>query len=159
MLCTICVRRSLLVLPLRVVGKPFCVDLGVLASLESNWVSTLYPISSEENRGLLVEQNTAKALVEVFFYTRKGLLEYVDLGGACRSLGQLVCGIVLQDLGDWVGVGQRNQLVVFRDIFPVIDKDSLQAVGQLDLNRGAGVKGILLGRVSKGLEKKTVTVK
>lgn len=112
----------------------------------------LCPLSFEETGDLLVEQNTAKALVEIFLDTRKSLLENVDLCGACGSLGQLIRRIVLQNLGDRVRVRERNQLVVFRHILPIIDKDSLQAVGQLDLNRGASVKGILLGRVSKEVE-------
>jgi len=59
-------------------------------------------------------------------------------------LGALVGEIVVEDLGDGLLVGEGDKLLVLGDVFPIVDEEGLEMVGDRNLNRWAAVEGVLL---------------
>ena len=59
-------------------------------------------------------------------------------------MGALMGKVVLEDLGDWLGVREGNQLVVLSDILPVIYKHRLNVIRHRQVDHGLVVKGVFL---------------
>ena len=55
-------------------------------------------------------------------------------------------GVVVKDEGNGRARRQPDQLEGFRNVFPVVDEDGLEAVGKEDADCGAGVEGFFLVR-------------
>lgn len=148
MLSAVGVRGRLLALPLRIIGVPLRHDLRILSSLESDSLVSVFVIYRlGEMASLPVEEDTAKGLVKVLLESGECLMQDVNLRGTLRTLRRLVSSVVLEDLGDGLGVGEGDQLVVLGDVLPVINKDSLQAIWDLELDRWSSVESVLLNEM------------
>jgi hypothetical protein len=129
---------------------PELVHLVVLRALEA----VRSPLVNEENlaekrQGILpVQQNAAEALVKVLPQASHRLLQNVQRGTALRAVRLLVSEVVVQDLVDRVGVRERNELLVFGDILPVVDEQRLDVIRHRQLDGRAVVEVVLLLHVS-----------
>ena len=92
----------------------------------------------------LVQQDLAKALVEILSKAMDGLLQDIVLGGSDATLLQLVGGVHFQDLVDWMRHGKGDEGLVLGHLLPVIDEDGLEIVGHGDLDREFVGEGVFL---------------
>lgn len=63
-------------------------------------------------------------------------------------MGPLVGEVVLEDSGHGLGVRERDKLVVFCDVLPVVDEHGLNVIRDGEIDHGFAVEGVLLCMVS-----------
>jgi hypothetical protein len=143
MLCTVGVGGTL-VLVVRI-GNPLLVKLIVLGPLKSvsMWLATCRDHEMTPSC-LPVQQDAAEALVEILAHAGNDLLQNLHGSRALLTMGALVGEIVVQNLVYRMSMRQRHELLVLRDVLPVVDKHGFQVIRNGKLDRRAVMKTILL---------------
>ena len=87
------------------------------------------------NSNLPVKEDLSEALVKVHPKPRDHLLQDVGLGASGRTPRKFVRLVLAQDRVDREGNWERHQLLVLRDVFPIVNEDRLDAIGDRQLDR------------------------
>jgi hypothetical protein len=86
----------------------------------------------------------AQGLVKVLAQAVDGLLEDIELRRPLLTPLALVVEVVVENDIDWLGVRDRDQLVLVGDVLPVVDEQALEQVRDRELDRGSVVERLLL---------------
>lgn len=129
-------------------GLPVLAGIIVLLTLETFERSVSDTFYSDRilsvDCNLPIKKNTADAKAEILAKTSNSLLKKIPLRSTRRTLFALILKILLQNLIDRNTSGNRDQLAVLANVFPVVNENRLDVVWKVNTNfRASVVVGLL----------------
>jgi UDP-2,3-diacylglucosamine pyrophosphatase LpxH len=85
--------------------------------------------------GLPVQQEAPESLVEIISETGDRFLQDVHGSTARLAVRALMCEVVVQDFVDGMHMRKGDELMILGDVFPIVDEQGFDVVGDRNLDR------------------------